>query len=109
MDLKEHTLAGITEVSGTTATLFNDASTFSGFAFLFFLQLFSGFLAEQQPELLLSFWCHETLLGLLGLGSFFHTLAYFSTLAFNFGLFSLLSLIYYKKKKKNYFLKYYCQ
>lgn len=50
------------------------------------------FSVETYPELLLSFGGHETLLGLLSLGGFFHTLAYFSTLALDFGLFSLLSL-----------------
>lgn len=47
---------------------------------------------NTYPKFLLSFWCHETFLGLLGLGGLLHTLAHLSTLALNFGLFSLLSL-----------------
>lgn len=46
--LRTLTFAGITEIPGAAATFFDDASTFSCFAFLFFLQFLSGFLAQQQ-------------------------------------------------------------
>ena len=45
---RQHTLVGTFDWFWCTATFFNDASTFSSFAFLFFLQFFSGFLTEQQ-------------------------------------------------------------
>ena len=44
------TLASVVQVLGLTATFFDDASSLGRFAFLFLLQLFGGFLTQQQLQ-----------------------------------------------------------
>lgn len=53
---------------------------------------------NTYTKFLLSFWCHKTFLCFFGLWCFFHTLTHFSTFAFNFGLFGLLCLFFFKNK-----------
>lgn len=57
---------------------------------------------HTYTELLLPVRRHETLLGLLGLRSFFHTLAHLGPLAVDFRLFRLLSLVHTRTNTKCY-------
>lgn len=47
---------------------------------------------KTYPEFLLPLWCHETLLGFLGLGGFLHALAHLSPLTVDLRLLGLLRL-----------------
>lgn len=44
----DSTFVGVFDVLGFAATFFDDTPPFSGFTFLFLLQLFSGFLTKQK-------------------------------------------------------------
>lgn len=46
------TFVGVFNVLGFTAPLFDDAPPLGGFAFLFLLQLLSGFFTQQQLSLI---------------------------------------------------------